>query len=115
MAKGAANSAQMGKLHSKMAAIMLRVLEDYNRKLDAVAQLDTDALEDDIIAALMEERFEPSPQMLAVIAKFLKDNSIEFEAEEINELSAMEQRLAAKKAARPTFASVTTLPVAGNG
>lgn len=115
MAKGAAKSGAMGALHSKMAAILTRVLEQYEQRLDAEAAINPEAVEEEILAELMKERFEPSPAMLAVIAKFLKDNNIEFEAEEVNELGALEKRLAAKKAERPKFASVTTLPVAQNG
>lgn len=104
MAKGAATSGTMGALHQKMAVILTRVLENYEKKLD----------EETLVDELLVE-FEPSPAMMAVIAKFLKDNQIEFEAEEVNELGALEKRLAAKKTERPRFATITNLDVAGNG
>ena len=51
--------------------------------------------------------------MLSAIAKFLKDNSISYDSEQIDELSELEQRLKAKKANRPDFSNVTALPLTG--
>ena len=53
--------------------------------------------------------------MLSAIAKFLKDNEITMETETLDELSGMEQRLAAKRKARPQLASVTNLPLLNAG
>jgi hypothetical protein len=51
--------------------------------------------------------------MLSAIAKFLKDNNISYDSEQIDELSELEQRLRNKKANRPDFSNVTSLPLTG--
>lgn len=85
MAKGAANEGALGKLHSKLATVFTKVLERYESKLD---ELTEDKLADEML-----EEFEPSPAMLSAIAKFLKDNEIGLDTEEVEKLNATERRL----------------------
>ena len=113
MAKGAANATQMGALHKTMTSILQKVLAAYEARLDKLAEIDMESMEQEMLAELFAQNIEPSPAMMGVVAKFLKDNSIEFEAEEVNELGAIQKRLQAKKANRPTFASVSDLEVQG--
>ena len=91
MAKGASTEQSLGNLHNQVTLLFSKVLEGY------------------------EETPELSnPAMLGAITKFLKDNSISLESETLDELSEMEERLAAKKRNRPNLKSVTTLPLIVN-
>lgn len=108
MAKGASTEVAMGKLHDRLTAIFSRVLKKYEDNLEAMS---ADTLEDGMVTALFDEGMMPSPAMLSVIAKFLKDNDITIESEELDQLSEMEERLAAKKRARPSMKTVTDVPL----
>ena len=110
MAKGASTEARMGKLHNKITELFLKILIKYEDDLSAMGNA-----EDELIDSLMEEGMMPNPAMLGAITKFLKDNNISLESEKLDELSEMEERLAAKKRNRPNMASVTTLPLINNG
>tara|TARA_R110000796_G_scaffold68101_4_gene156158 strand:- start:602 stop:940 length:339 start_codon:yes stop_codon:yes gene_type:complete len=109
MAKGASTEAQMGKLHLKLTELFLNILNKYENDLSAM-----DNVGEELLDELMAEGNMPNPAMLGAIAKFLKDNSISLESETLDELSEMEERLAAKKRARPNMASVTALPLISN-
>jgi hypothetical protein len=109
MAKGASTEVQMGKLHLKLTELFLNILNKYENDLSAMANVGEELLDE-----LMAEGNMPNPAMLGAIAKFLKDNSISLESETLDELSEMEERLAAKKRARPNMASVTALPLISN-
>ena len=106
MAKGASTEVQMGNLHSKLTNIFIKILTKYDNDLGEID------IEEEMADALINE---PNPAMLGAITKFLKDNSITIESQELDELSAMEQRLADKKAKRPNLASVTNLPLQNGG
>ncbi len=108
MAKGASTEARMGKLHGKLTELFIKVLKQYESNMD---QLDEGAVLDE----LMAEGLMPNPAMLGAVSKFLKDNAISIDSEEVDELSSMERRLAAKKAKRPSLVSITDLPVADHG
>jgi len=101
MARNASTEARMGSLHAKLTEIFIKILEKYD------GQLSMETAEDELMDAIGE----PNPAMLGAVAKFLKDNSISIETEELNELTAMEQRLKNKRKNRPNLASVTTLPL----
>ncbi len=109
MAKGASTEHSMGSLHNRLTAIFTKVLTQYETRLDAIAEA-----EDVILDELMETSM-PSPAMLSAVAKFLKDNAISIESVELDELSSMERRLAAKKNNRPSLVSITNLPLTSNG
>ena len=102
MAKGAANEEIMGDLHAKVAQVFLRVLESYER-----AELVADDVEDEAMRELLSAG--PNPAMMSAITKFLKDNSIDFDNEEIEKLSDTEQRLQARKARRSNLVTLGNL------
>lgn len=113
MAKGAAKHDAMSDLHSKLAEVFIGVLKGYEAKADMLTKA---VMEDELTAELLEALgSEPSPAMLSSIARFLKDNSISFDTEEIEELSALEQRLKDNAGKRPDLVSLTTLRVVENG
>jgi hypothetical protein len=91
MAKGASTEQSLGNLHNKVTELFVKVLDEYESTPELA-----------------------NPAMLGAITKFLKDNSISLESETLDELSEMEERLAAKKRNRPNLKSVTTLPLIVN-
>ena len=113
MAKGASTEARMGKLHNKLTELFLNILNKYENDLTAMDNAE-DEVGDQLLDGLMAEGMMPNPAMLGAITKFLKDNSISLESEKLDELSEMEERLQAKKRARPNMASVTALPLISN-
>lgn len=99
MAKGAASARQMAELHAFLARTYKRVLEGYMKRMDAIDTIQetpADELGETLADLAVNAGWEPSPAMLAAVAKFLKDNDIGFESDEIDELSATAQRLADK-------------------
>ncbi len=115
MAKGSATEQVMGTLHASIARVFEKVLATYEQRLDAVEKLDTEKMSEDMIALLMQDSVLPNPAMLAAVTKFLKDNDIAFDTEEVEKLSATEERLAARKAKRGSLASLTRLALVENG
>jgi len=91
MAKGASTEQSLGNLHNKVTELFVKVLDEYESTPELA-----------------------NPAMLGAITKFLKDNSISLESETLDELSEMEERLAAKKRNRPNLKAVTTLPLIVN-
>ncbi len=91
MAKGASTEQSLGNLHNKVTELFVKVLDEYESTPELA-----------------------NPAMLGAITKFLKDNSISLESEALDELSEMEERLAAKKRNRPNLKAVTTLPLIAN-
>jgi len=96
MAKGAATEQVMGDLHEKVATVFLRILKKYEGRMDA-ADAAREA-EDELANTLLTE--DVNPAMMSAITKFLKDNSIEFDTEEIQKLTDTEQRLNARRQKR---------------
>ena len=115
MAKGASTENQLGSLHMKLTLLFTNIIQRYETQLDAANSLNMDDVGEEMLAALMEDKIMPSPAMLSAISKFLKDNEITMETEQLNALSVMEERLIAKQKARPSLASVTSLPLQNNG
>ena len=85
MAKGAATEKALGAVHAQLAKVFTKVLTRYEQKLDELTE--------DKLAEEMLDEFEPSPAMLSAIAKFLKDNEIGLDSEEVETLNATERRL----------------------
>ena len=56
-------------------------------------------MEEELVLALVELQ-EPNPAMLSAISKFLKDNDIGFDSEEVDALGETERRLAERREAR---------------
>ena len=100
MAKGAATEKALAGMHSLLARVLTKTLEKYEKSLDLLDKLDKDDLENEFIAAAIAEIGEPNPAMLSVIAKFLKDNEIAFDTEEVETLNSTERRLAERREAR---------------
>lgn len=115
MAKGAATETALGALHAKVAAVFTKVLSTYEARLDAVDSIDRDTITEDVLMQLMDDGAMPNPAMLGAITKFLKDNEINFDSKEIEELSSQERRLADRRANRAGIASLSTLSVVKNG
>lgn len=109
MAQGAAKEQQLGKLHSKVTEIFLKVLEKYHKQLDFIDGIDADDLENEMIAELMTAGAMPNPAMLSAITKFLKDNDIGFDTEKLAELSDQERRLKERREKRGTLVSLADL------
>ena len=114
MAKGASTEGQLGSLHAKLTALFTQILDRYERQLDAEAKIDPEAVQEELLEALLADTMLPSPAMLSAIAKFLKDNEITLESETVSELSEMEERLAAKQRNRPNLKAVVSLPLQVN-
>ena len=102
MAKGAATEQVMGDLHQKVAEVFLRYLDGIDRP---------NSNRDEAIAELLVDG--PNPAMMSAITKFLKDNEIAFDTEEIQKLSDTEQRLSARKAKRGTLVQLGQLALVG--
>lgn len=121
MAKGASTEKHMGALHATLATVFKKVLDKYEMNLAVIDKFnerdeDGNLVADDMMAAMVAELGEPNPAMLSAISKFLKDNEIMYDSEEISKLSSQERRLkdmAAKRAGN--VVSLNNLPVADNG
>ena len=99
MAKGAANEQTLGKLHSHLARVFTKVLEKYERGMEALDTLPRDEVESDLLEELLKIG-EPNPAMLSAISKFLKDNDIGMDSEAVEELNSTQRRLEDRRAAR---------------
>jgi hypothetical protein len=113
MAKGAAKESQLGALHAKVAAVFMKVLATYEARLDAVEAVDKSDIEDEVLAQLLDDGAMPNPVMLSAITKFLKDNSVEFDNEHIEEMSNTQRRLEERRKLRGNVVSLTTLSASG--
>ena len=112
MAKGAASENALGALHAKLAIIFTKVLETYEARLDMAQTAKTaEELSDEMVSALLDANLEPSPAMLSAISKFLKDNDIAFDSDEISKLSDTEERLKARRKRRGELVNLTDLRV----
>ena len=113
MAKGAAKVNELGRMHSTLARVMQRTLDKYLTSLEALEKLDADAVEDELLQELMKIS-EPNPAMLSAISKFLKDNDIGLDSDEVEELNGTARSLAEKRAARRQAGlSLTDIPHVG--
>lgn len=115
MAKGAAKQEALGGLHKVLTTVFQRTLDNYIAKIEAEAKLlDSGDLEDELLASILEKGFEPNPAMLGAITKFLKDNEIAFDDEDINKLSKTEQALKDRREARSNVTQLRTLKAVGD-
>jgi len=99
MAKGAANEKSLGGLHSALARVFTKVLEKYERNMSALDDIPADEIEAEMLNTLIEMQ-EPNPAMLGAISKFLKDNDIGMDSEDVDKLNDTERRLAESRAKR---------------
>jgi hypothetical protein len=93
MAKGAANEKALGVLHSKLAGVFTRVLETYQKRLDALEQIDLEDIADDMLQELFKDDAMPNPAMLNAVGAFLKQNEIRFDDEQVDKISALQHSL----------------------
>lgn len=117
MARGSANEKALGSLHAKITAVFQKVLARYEARLDV---LDTASegkleLESEMLEELMADAAIPNPAMLSAITKFLKDNDISFDTEQLTALSDQERRLAERRDKRSNLGNLTQLQLVGNG
>lgn len=115
MSTGAAKEKALGRLHSKITEVFLKVLQTYETRMDAVEALKSGELEAEMLDELFAEATMPNPAMLSAITKFLKDNDIGFDSEKLNELSDQERRLAERREKRGNIVSLTTLDAVADG
>lgn len=106
----AASQSHMNAMHSRVAEVFKRVLDTYHKRMDVVEQFDRDDLEDEVLRELFADAIIPSPAMLAVITKFLKDNEVLFEKDIINEVSETRRSLDERRKERPNLASLSLVP-----
>jgi hypothetical protein len=111
MAKGAAREAKLGKLHSTLTQVFIRVLDRYLEQMEPVSD---GQIEDEVVDEVLE-LFEPNPAMLSAISKFLKDNEIMYDSEELDQLSATQRRLQEMKKKRGNVVTLDNLPLAEEG
>lgn len=117
MAKGSANERAMGNMHATLARVYTAVLKKYELQFEVLEKLasDEEALATEMVEMLMAVA-EPNPAMLSGISKFLKDNEIMYDAEEVAELSAQQRRLQEMAAKRKgNVVTLDNLPVAADG
>lgn len=115
----AASQAKMKALHDRVATIFLAVLETYQKRLDVVEKLaaevlDMEEVEAAIVAEVMKEGGLPSPAMMSAITKFLKDNEVLFERDQVDDLSATQKALQERLRNRPSLASLSIVPKVAN-
>lgn len=111
MAKGAATENTLGKLHDKLALVFSKVLEKHLTAMDAMSEIDVSEVEDEVLMELLDKGWEPNPAMLSAISKFLKDNAIMYDTEQLEELSSLERRLADKRKNRENVVSLENLRI----
>lgn len=110
MAKGAANEAALGALHAKLATVFSTVLDRYMARMKAVDTIDQVDFESEVLEELFAENYEPNPAMLGAVAKFLKDNEVRFDTEELSKLSETERRLQERREQRKNVVALRDVP-----
>jgi hypothetical protein len=114
MAKGAAKQEALGGLHKVLTIVFQRTLDTYLQKIEKEQELlCSDDISDELLAAIMDKGFEPNPAMLGAISKFLKDNEIAFDDEDVDKLSKTEIALKARREARSNVTQLRLLPAVG--
>jgi acetylornithine/succinyldiaminopimelate/putrescine aminotransferase len=117
MAKGAAREDKLGLLHSTLSRVFIKVLEKYEMQLAVIDKFNErdeagDFVADEFMAAAILELGDPNPAMLSAISKFLKDNEIMYDSEEIDQLSSTQRRLAEMKKKRGNVVTLDNIPLA---
>ncbi len=113
MATQAASERALGTLHDQVARVFAKVLTTYEKRLDAVDNIKVEELTEEALNMLMGSDAMPNPAMLAAITKFLKDNEISFDTQEVEHLSATQERLAERRKKRTNLVNLTTLAIVG--
>jgi NADPH:quinone reductase-like Zn-dependent oxidoreductase len=87
MSTGAASETKLGQLHEKVANVMIRSLDQIERRQDQWENTDNPEWDPP----------EAPPALLSVMAKFLADNKITCAPEAGNSVSDLEHKLAEKQ------------------
>ncbi len=97
MTTNAASEQELGKLHNKVAKVMVRALDQFEKSQDVydTVLINAEDNPDSLIA-----RPEISPALLGVMTKFLNENKITCTPEESETMSELEQTLADKRTRR---------------
>lgn len=93
MSKGAATENALGSMHSLLARVFTQTLKKYEKTLSALDAIDMESVEEEFLITLISEIGEPNPAMLSAAAKFLKDNDVGMDSEELEELDSTARRL----------------------
>ena len=109
MAKGAATEQTLGGMHNLVATVFIKVLKRYEARLDAIENIDPTAFQNELLEELFNENALPNPAMLSAMTKFLKDNDIGLDTQQLAELSDQERRLSERRARRGNVVSLTSL------
>lgn len=115
MTKRAADEAALGTLHATVAAVFQKVLEGYHTRAEIAASLTKEEMQEMAEKGLDPELLlkEPNPAMLAAVTKFLKDNEITADADEVDGVRTMTDRLAEKRARRRNVVDLHSVPLTG--
>jgi len=97
MAKNAALEGSLGTMHALLALVMTSQLKETG----SVAQYDAEGemLTDEEGKPLTTQQFLATPQLMAVVTKFLKDNEITATAEQSVEVANLADEVAERRAA----------------
>lgn len=104
MASAPIKNVQM--LHDKLTQMFTRILDGYLEAGDKITAHMEAAASEAAVSELLAVLEGPSPAMLAVIAKFLKDNDVTATVEQTNELTGLQKSLAERRANRPKLADL---------
>lgn len=117
MATGAARESALGKLHSRLTDVFIKVLERYEDRMALAKRIEDGevSIEGDMLEELFSDGAMPNPAMLSAVSKFLKDNEISFDTDQVNELGSLERRLAEQRGKRTNVTTLATLPRVANG
>lgn len=119
----AAKKSELGAVHAALTKVFIRVLERYMKNLDELEALRgnaelaediNDEIADEAMQLIMPEDLMPNPAMLSAVSKFLKDNEIRFDDEDVDKLSTLERSLAEKRKVRGNVVSLTNLKAVGD-
>lgn len=100
-------------LHDKLTQMFTRILDGYleaGEKIEAHMQAQAS---EEAVSELLAVLEGPSPAMLAVIAKFLKDNDVTATPETVEGLTDQQKRLEERRKNRPSLTDLKKLPVEG--
>lgn len=114
MAKGAASEKKLGNLHDQIARVFQKILTRFEDRLDVIDNMTEKDMENEMLAELFSENAMPSPAMLSAITKFLKDNEISYDTEEVDKLSSQQRRLEENRKKRGNIVDLTTLHAVGD-
>lgn len=117
MAKGAAKQETLGKLHNKLTEVFIKVLSRYEDRLDAIEKINRGEIDlgEEMLTELFDEGAMPNPAMLSAVSKFLKDNEISFDTEQMQELGSLERRLKEQREKRGNVVSLNNLSRVADG